>query len=358
MTTGSHGRVAEYDSGLWQAAVQTTTALLKILDFSEFFDTAAAGLAKLLNADGAALIVREGPDHLRYKLFFGMELIHKTAIVDFRFPANEGTVGLALASGRHLFTPDYPNSPRAMPAFIEAGIKSNLVVPLPGPNGFIGAVAISWINRRAGAMAPATLAIVEMFAALIGASLYREELEAKLKALSLRDPLTGLPNRRMLMVRLTEAQKRASRHQSLLVVAVLDLDGFKQLNDMFGHAEGDKTLVWAAGRIQQAIREIDMAVRLGGDEFVVILEGIKSVRETKMILQRLVTTLNLHVEKAGLSADIRTSIGVTIYPLDFNDPETLLHHADEMMYMAKRSGGNKFLIKAAVTQQATDAVQT
>jgi len=356
VTIESPGRVAEYESGLWQAAVGTTTALLKILVFSEFFDTAAASLAKLLNADGAALIVYDDADHLRYKLFYGMELIQQTSIADFRFPAHEGTVGLALATGQHLFTPDYPNSPKAMPAFIEAGIKSNLVVPLPGPNGYIGAIAISWINRRAGGMARATLSIVEMFAALIGASLYREELEAKLKALSLQDPLTGLPNRRMLMVRLTEAQKRAYRHQSLLVVAVLDLDGFKQLNDMFGHAEGDKTLVWAAGRIQEVIREIDMVVRLGGDEFVVILEGIKSRREANLILERLVGTLHLRVEKAGRSVEIRASVGATIYPLDFNDTETLLRHADDMMYMAKRSGGNGYLIKTIAAHDASDAL--
>jgi diguanylate cyclase (GGDEF)-like protein len=331
---------------LWQAAVQTTTSLLKILAFTEFFDTAAASLAKLLDADGAALIVYDGEDHLRYRLFYGMELINKKSIAGFRFLAHEGTVGLALDTGQHLFTFNYPASPNAMPAFTDAGIKSNLVVPLPGPNGFIGAIAIAWIHRRAGSLSPATLAIVDMFAALIGASLYREALEAKLQALSLHDPLTGLPNRRMLMARLTEAQKRACRDQTLMVVGVLDLDGFKQLNDVLGHAEGDTTLVSAAARIKEAIREIDMVVRLGGDEFVVILQGIKSKDEAKQILHRLVIAMNIHVEKAGVSVDVRASIGVTIYPLDFTDPETLLRNADEMMYLAKRSGGNKFLIKS------------
>ena len=92
-----------------------------------------------------------------------------------------------------------------------------------------------------------------MFAALIGSSLYREELERQLENHSLQDPLTGLPNRRMLMVRLTEAKERGYLHQTLLVVAILDLDGFKSLNDQFGHAEGDKILVRTAHKIPEMI---------------------------------------------------------------------------------------------------------
>lgn len=339
--------VGNFQGGLWEAAVATTTELLQIFSFPEFFHSTASSLAKLLDADGAALITYDGPDHLKYKLFYGLESVNQEAVSKFRFPATKGTVGRALATGQHLFTPDYANSADSMPEFVAAGLTANLVFPLPGPAGFVGAIAISWINRAPPELAPEALAIVEMFAALTGSSLYREELEMRLEGLSLQDPLTGLPNRRMLMVRLADAQKRAYRHQTLLVLAVLDLDGFKGLNDEFGHSEGDRMLVHVANCIQEAVRTTDLVGRLGGDEFVVILEDIKSLREAEMILSRIVKALHVRVEKDGAVAEVFTSIGATVYPLDFVDPDTLLHHADEAMYLAKRAGGNRFVIKTA-----------
>jgi diguanylate cyclase (GGDEF)-like protein len=332
-------------SSFWKQAVSTTTQLLKILAFSDFFNATASSLAQLLGADGAALVVYDGPDHLRYRLFYGLASVNHDAVTKFKFPAKNGTVGRVLSSGGYLFTGNYPESRDAMPEFVAAGIKSNLVFPLPGPNGFIGAIAISWITRPAPEPEPATLTIVEMFAALLGATLHREALEQQLEYLSLRDPLTGLPNRRMLMARLAEAQKRSARQQSLLVPAVLDLDGFKQLNDLFGHAEGDKLLVAAAGQIQQSIRATDMVARLGGDEFVIILENISSLREAQSILDRLVASLQFRVERGDKSISIFPSIGATVYPFDFVDPEGLLRHSDKAMYMAKQAGGNRVILQ-------------
>ena len=349
------GGSAGEEGGLWKAAVSATTALLKIFAFSDFFHEAAESLANLMNADGAALIVYDGPEYLRYRLFYGMEFVNQEAVAKFKFPVSQGTVGRVLATGNYLFTENYPASADAMPEFIAAGLKSNLVVPLPGPNGFVGALAISWINRPAAKLELPTLAIVEMFAALIGSSLHRENLETQLKSLSLQDPLTGLPNRRMLMVRLSEAQKRAYRHQSLLVLAVLDLDGFKRLNDVFGHAEGDKMLIWAAQKIQETLRGVDMVVRLGGDEFVIILEDIKSLREAKIILTRVVDALRVRIDRDGMAVDVCSSIGATVYPLDFVDPESLLRHADEAMYSAKRTGGDKLMIVTSHAQNDSAA---
>ncbi len=332
-------------SSFWRQAVSTTTQLLKILSFSDFFNTTAASLAQLLDADGAALIVYDGAEHLRYRLFYGLNSVNHDTVTKFRFPAQTGTVGRVLASGGYLFTGNYPESPDAMPEFVAAGIKSNLVFPLPGPNGFIGAIAISWISRPAPEPEQATLTIVEMFAALLGATLHREALEQQLEYLSLRDPLTGLPNRRMLMTRLAEAQRRSVRRQTLLVPAILDLDGFKQLNDMFGHAEGDKLLVAAASQIQQSIRATDMVARLGGDEFVILLEDVCSLQEAKSTLDRLAALLQFHLERDGKSVSISPSIGATVYPFDFVDPETLLRHSDKAMYMAKQAGGNRVVMQ-------------
>ncbi len=118
-----------------------------------------------------------------------------------------------------------------MPDFVGAGLRANLVVPLPGPAGSSGAIAIAWLHRHPAPPNATSLAIAEMFAALTGSAVYREALEAQLETLSLTDPLTSLPNRRTFMLRLINAQKRACRNQSLMALAVIDLDGFKTIND-------------------------------------------------------------------------------------------------------------------------------
>ncbi len=333
------------DGNLWRATVAAATDLLQIFSFTDFFHRTAATLAKLLDADGAALVVREGPDQLRYRLFYGLELLNQESISKFRFSSSRGTVGRVLRSGKCLFTEDYPNSADAMPEFVAVGLQSNLVCPLPGPQGYAGAIAISWLHHRPAKLAAETLDIVEMFAALVGASLYREALEHQLETSSLTDPLTGLPNRRMLLLRVAEAQKRACRNQTLMVLALLDLDGFKEINDRFGHAAGDRMLITAAAAIQHATRGIDMVGRLGGDEFVVILEDLRSLPEVKGILSRIVHAM--HTEHAGDPAGLRlsASIGATVYPADFTEPEQLLLHADQAMYQSKRNGGNQFSIR-------------
>lgn len=334
--------ILEGDEGRhWQNAVETTTRLLQIFSFSKFFETAASKLAELLDADGVALIVYDGPDRLRYKLFHGLETLNQAPIVKFSFSAHEGTAGRVLAGGEPLFTEDYPNSDEAMPEFVEAGLRANLVLPLPGPAGFVGAIAIAWLHRAAPEVTPAAMAIARMFAALVGSSVYREGLEKQLKSHSLTDPLTGLPNRRMLMRRLASAQKRACRNQSLMVLAVLDLDGFKAVNDELGHASGDQRLRLAAGAIQSAIRDTDMAARLGGDEFVVVLEALRSPREARVILDRIVSAIAESCGNEATGYKITASLGATMYPLDFSEPEILLKHADQAMYLAKRGGGDQ-----------------
>ncbi|WBO61058.1 GGDEF domain-containing protein [Acidocella sp. MX-AZ03] len=180
-----------------------------------------------------------------------------------------------------------------------------------------------------------------MFAALTGSAIYREALETRLENLSLTDPLTSLPNRRTFMLRLVDAQKRACRTQSLMALAVIDLDGFKQINDELGHAAGDQRLLLVAHAIQSAIRDIDMVARFGGDEFVVILEALRSTQEALSILNRIVIAISINCNRWDDQHKITASLGATLYPLDFSEPEILLRHADEAMYLSKRQGGNQ-----------------
>jgi diguanylate cyclase (GGDEF)-like protein len=339
------GDMAELE--LWQAAVTAATGLIGIFSFSEFFDAVASHMANAMEAGGASLIVYDGPDHLRYRLFYGLKELNYQSIAGFRFRANEGTVGRALASGEPLFTADYPNSPDAMPLFVAAGVQANLVLPLRGPHGLLGAMTITWLNRRPKDFKPDRMVVVGMFAALVGSALYREALEEQLKLQSLHDVLTGLPNRRLMMRHLAEALERAKCNQSLVAVGVIDLDGFKQVNDRYGHSAGDLVLIAVADCIKKNLRATDLIARFGGDEFVVILEDVKTVSEIEFILQRIVEAVQLDDSILQHQLQIGASIGAAILPSTALGPEAVLQQADAAMYIAKRNGGGRVFVSPA-----------
>ncbi len=168
--------------------------------------------------------------------------------------------------------------------------------------------------------------------------------EQQLQHIAYHDILTGLPNRLLLTDRMQVALAHARRDNSLLVVCYLDLDGFKTVNDLFGHKVGDCLLLDAANRMKQTLREDDTVARLGGDEFAFLLLGLTSIHECEMALSRFLAALNIpfHIENHAVS--ISASIGATIYPNDNADADTLLRHADQAMYEAKQHQKNCFKI--------------
>lgn len=170
-----------------------------------------------------------------------------------------------------------------------------------------------------------------------------QELLQALQWRASHDVLTGLPNRALLHERLGMAISSARRHHRLLALGMLDLDGFKTINDTYGHAIGDRLLVEVANRLHETLREEDTLARMGGDEFVLILNDIQ-LQTLPISLRRLLETLSQPYEIDGQSLEIAGSIGVTIYPNDNEDPDTLLRHADQAMYQAKQDGRNRFQI--------------
>jgi diguanylate cyclase (GGDEF)-like protein/PAS domain S-box-containing protein len=169
-----------------------------------------------------------------------------------------------------------------------------------------------------------------------------KDAQAHLEKLASFDSLTGLPNRGLLADRLAQALSQTQRRDRLLAICFLDLDGFKVVNDTLGHSSGDALLREVARRLSATVRSGDTVARLGGDEFVLLLGDIKDVDELEVALQRVLRTVAAPYDLAGHAAHISTSIGVTLFPLDDGDADTLLRHADQAMYRAKQDGRNRY----------------
>ena len=176
--------------------------------------------------------------------------------------------------------------------------------------------------------------------ALSEANLLLQEREQQVRAMALRDNLTGLPNRIVLMNELNQALARMRRagDSARFAVLMLDLDGFKAVNDSLGHAAGDQVLIEVARRIRSLLRETDTAVRLGGDEFVVLLEAVGELSDAQALAQSLINDLQRPVVlDAATQCQVGTSIGITLSEPDDTDAKVLLR-ADKAMYLAKSSG--------------------
>jgi diguanylate cyclase (GGDEF)-like protein/PAS domain S-box-containing protein len=166
--------------------------------------------------------------------------------------------------------------------------------------------------------------------------------QQRLEHLAHFDALTQLPNRILLADRLQLAMAQTEREQKMLAVCYLDLDGFKPVNDEYGHAAGDRMLIEVAQRLRQCVRAGDTVSRLGGDEFVLLLAGVSDVHECDHAASRVLAALAAPFAISGNSIVISASIGVTLYPVDGSDADTLLRHADQAMYTAKQAGRNRF----------------
>ena len=169
--------------------------------------------------------------------------------------------------------------------------------------------------------------------------------EADLDRLAHYDPLTDLPNRRLIMSRLEHALEHAGRNGCRVAVLYLDIDNFKQVNDSLGHHMGDELLVAIAGRLKDRIRQTDSFGRLGGDEFLIVLEDIHDKKQAAKVAEDLLALLIDPITMSdGQDIFISTSIGISIYPDDNDTPMELMRNADTAMYAAKENGRNRFCL--------------
>ncbi len=154
------------------------------------------------------------------------------------------------------------------------------------------------------------------------------------------DSLTGLPNRILFYDRLNQAIFRASREKEVFAILYLDLDGFKEVNDRFGHDVGDALLCEAARRIRASVRASDTVARMGGDEFTVILCNVKTVANKDRVAEKIIEAISNPFLLNGKECSVSVSIGIALYPEHGQTAEQLVKIADAAMYLAKHGGRN------------------
>ena len=172
----------------------------------------------------------------------------------------------------------------------------------------------------------------------------RKLMEAQLLYAAGHDDLTALPNRTLLLDRLQTSLTLADREQVGLSVLFIDIDGFKDVNDSYGHAVGDLLLQQIAAKLVACVRKSDTVGRLGGDEFLIILNKVNNAKDALLVAEKIRAVLSEKFVIEGSSLSVSASIGVARYPDDGNDPVDLVQSADQAMYKAKNNGGDKVIL--------------
>ena len=173
----------------------------------------------------------------------------------------------------------------------------------------------------------------------------RKRFERELAHQAFHDDLTGLPNRALLLERLDHAAKRSRRREEYdFAVVMVDLDGFKKINDSLGHTAGDRYLIETGKRLQACVREVDTVARLGGDEFALLLEEVGKPRETIAVVQRILKDVAMPVLHEQEELFASASVGIVIKTRKYDNPHDILRDADTAMYRAKELGKNRFKV--------------
>ena len=224
---------------------------------------------------------------------------------------------------------------------------------LSAEGGFLGRrrVETTAVNKS-GYEFPIEISIADMslggnkhFAAMVCDITGRKIAEEKLTRLALYDNLTGLPNRTNFFEKLEFSLAHSRRNKLIVALLFIDLDGFKEVNDRMGHAAGDHLLKEVARRLQDYIRESDIAARMGGDEFTIILNNLKSPEEATHVSEKLIMALSQPVEYDNkLISGIGASIGIAIFPDHSQTGDGLINEADSAMYRAKAAGKNRYVM--------------
>jgi len=258
-----------------------------------------------------------------------------------RFSTGEGVVGDAAARGETIYVPDVEKDSRYLHyKGHKRSVGSFLAVPLRAKGRVVGVMNLN--RPEKAAFQEQEIRIAEAIAAQAGLAIQNARLYAQMLELSYTDALTGVPNRRQLFQRLEQEWTRSLRFGDDLSVLMIDLDHFKLVNDVHGHAVGDAILRGVALVLKRNVRKVDTVARFGGEEFCVVLPRVTKTEAVEIAekLRRSVSQAPLEGAPGQEPLFATISIGVASYGADATDSAALLEQADRALYEAKRSGRN------------------
>ena len=222
----------------------------------------------------------------------------------------------------------------------KAGLHTALAFPVMIGEEFYG--VMEFFAQEVWQPDPGMLDFARQLGSQIGQFIARKQAESDLRFVATHDMLTALPNRTMFGERLSQALSQARRYNRRLAVLFVDLDGFKEVNDRYGHDAGDALLKEIAVRLRASLREGDVIGRIGGDEFVVLIEEYPNPERLSMVARKILDTVGRPVTVRGHECRVTSSVGISTYPQDGRDSQALLRSADSAMYRAKEQGKNRF----------------
>jgi len=314
-----------------QRSIVTRTALDEVLD------RIVTGASELLGDEVVTLrlIETDTPEQMVLVASAGVEPELRRS--ERRRRVGEGVAGQAVSEGRLVVIENYDTSPAADPAFASSGVRAAMAAPVRERGEIVGSLMVG--TRRPGrSYSAAEREVLLTFAEHASLALTDARTVGDAIHQALHDPLTGLPNRALLLDRLRQALARATRSGANAAVLFCDLDTFKTVNDSLGHAAGDELLVGVARRLIAWVRPGDTAARFGGDEFVVLLEGIGD-EDIEAAAQRILDAFNEPFAVGDREVSVTASIGIA---MGSNESDELLRNADLALYRAKSKGKGRY----------------
>jgi diguanylate cyclase (GGDEF)-like protein/PAS domain S-box-containing protein len=229
---------------------------------------------------------------------------------------------------------------RRGPTALKAGLHATFAFPILIGDEFYG--VIEFYGREPRQPEPELMQLVRIVGSQIGQFMARKSAEQNLRFVASHDPLTGLFNRSIFNERLQQALAQAARFERTVALLFIDLDGFKLINDTLGHNAGDAMLAELATRLRATLREGDVIGRMGGDEFVVLVEEYTEATQVAEVAKKVLETVTRPMVLQGRECHVTASLGISTYPDDGRDAQTLLKNADTAMYLVKQQGKNSF----------------
>lgn len=306
-------------------------------DLDELWDEVAGVAARGLNVDFCK-VLQLAPDLRSFilKAGSGWQDGWVGRVISFTYENSQNR--FVLASHQPVIVGDFRSETRFKPSAIlkNHGIRSSANVLISGAGGAYG--VLGTYCRDAWRFAPSSINFLQSLANVLATAIDRKATEERLTYLAQFDPLTELPNRSLFLDRLRQAMEQAQRNCGRVGVVFADLDRFKIVNDTMGHSIGDKLLVQVAQRLQQCVRSCDTVARLGGDEFAFILSNLTQAEDATLVAEKVIAALSLMFELNDQEVYISASLGISIYPGDGMDADSLLRNADTAMFQAKEQG--------------------